>query len=137
MVSKEYFRSHPNPHVLPTGSDSANNNITPVSEYDYDAEWTALNERVMGGTNRAATDRKQQPTSLSKRVNTLKKATAGIVSRSSTQEETTESQPPNVTQTGQPKAVLEGLRELKKLRDEGVVSPEEYSELKTQLLGRI
>ena len=137
MCSKEHFKSHSNPHMLPIDYDRTEAKPVPVSEYDYKPEWAALSEKVRNGSGQESDDQSQTSTSVSDRMKVLKGKAVSLVNRSDDGNDITGGDPPESAYRSDPVAVSETLRELEKLEIDGVISSSEFSKQKTKILDRL
>lgn len=46
MCSKDYYKQHPDPHVLPVSKEPERENLIPLSEYEYTDEISREKEKV-------------------------------------------------------------------------------------------
>lgn len=50
MCSENYFKKHPDPHVLPTSDEPERENLVPLEEYDYAEEIKQVEGRMTSST---------------------------------------------------------------------------------------
>ena len=135
MCSKEYYTSHPHPHVLPIGSDPEEGNIVELAEYDYEPELVALTDQERLQVEQKRDDLDFTTTSLDSRMRVLN----SLVSASDEGENhNVNSTSQRITETSLPKNDdLELLRELKKLYDDTIITSSEFDEQKKKILERL
>ncbi|WP_425492174.1 SHOCT domain-containing protein [Halovivax limisalsi] len=139
MCSKEYYDSHPHPHVLPIGRDPEKGNIVELAEYDNGAGQSARSPQELRQTEQICDDLNITTTSLDTRANILNLL---VSSSDDSENHRVGSTSLRMTKLAASKTSdfqysIELLRALKKLYDEGVITSSEFNGQKKKILNRL